>query len=59
MADMEVRFDIYCPTCTHYSEPEEADPCWDCLENPCNEDSRKPTRWEEKDGYSRRNKTCR
>ncbi len=43
----EVFFDVYCPTCEHWSEnendPESA--CWDCLEAPVNQDSHKPINW--------------
>lgn len=46
----EVFFDVYCPTCEHWSEnendPESA--CWDCLEAPVNQDSHKPINWVEK-----------
>lgn len=41
----EVRFDLYCQTCVHKDVPE-GDPngaCFDCLENPVNTDSHKPT----------------
>jgi hypothetical protein len=47
----EVYFDKYCLSCKHLNE-NESDPesqCWDCLENPTNQDSHKPVNYEEKD----------
>ena len=44
----EVRFDIYCEKCKHGSKPEHFDPCNECLGYPCNENSSKPIKWEEK-----------
>lgn len=43
-----VKFDEYCKTCKHFEKGENEDPCWDCLCNPVNIDSHKPTKWEEK-----------
>ena len=43
----EVDFNKYCPTCKHAKKFEEDDPCWDCLNEPTNIDSRKPVCWEE------------
>lgn len=39
-----VRFDQFCHKCKHKDESE-SDPnsaCWDCLEQPVNQDSRQP-----------------
>lgn len=45
----EVYFDKYCKTCQYEKTKETDDPCYDCLNEPGNVDSHKPTRWEEKD----------
>lgn len=45
----EVYFDKYCKTCKNEKKKETEDPCWDCLAEPGNVDSHKPTRWEEKE----------
>lgn len=45
----EVYFEIYCPKCEHHEKTEQEDPCWDCLNNPVNEYSHKPTHYKEKD----------
>lgn len=42
----EVYFDQYCKTCMHLGVPEELDPCAECLEEPFNQDSHKPVRYE-------------
>ena len=47
MSIKEVRFDIYCQKCKHYSKSEKEDPCWDCLDQGWNEDSHRPLRFEE------------
>lgn len=47
----EVFFDVYCPTCKHKAENED-DPnsaCFDCLEEPANQDSHKPVNWEKQE----------
>lgn len=46
--EKEVYFGDYCKTCKHEKVSEQDDPCYDCLNNPVNEDSHKPVRWEEK-----------
>lgn len=38
----EVRFDIYCKECKHYTKSATDDPCNHCLGNPSNEDSHVP-----------------
>ena len=38
-----VEFDKYCKICKYKDLPETEDPCWDCLENPVNVYSRRPT----------------
>ena len=44
----EVDFEKFCKKCKHEKKKETEQPCHDCLENPMNLHSRKPTRWEEK-----------
>lgn len=44
----EVEFAKYCETCKHKSLKESEDPCYDCLHEPVNLNSRKPIKWEEK-----------
>ena len=46
--DKEVDFAKYCKTCKYGKLPEHEDPCDDCLMHPCNENSHKPVKWEEK-----------
>lgn len=41
----EVYFDQYCKTCAHKDIPESEDPCHECLNNPVNLYSHKPTEW--------------
>lgn len=43
----EVYFDKYCKKCEYKNRPESANPCWDCLEEPANEDSHKPLYFKE------------
>ena len=45
----EVYFDQYCKTCKHFDKKEVDDPCDECLKNPVNTYSHKPTEWEEKE----------
>lgn len=44
----EVYFDQYCKTCKHFGKKETDDPCDECLSNPVNTYSHKPTEWEKK-----------
>lgn len=46
--EKEVYFGDYCKTCKYEKNLESEDPCYDCLNEPVNEDSHKPIRWEEK-----------
>lgn len=44
-----VRFDQYCHKCI-FKDKKESDPnspCWDCLEEPVNQDSRMPVNFKE------------
>ena len=45
----EVFFNEYCPKCKNHDTVETDDPCNECLNEPCNENSHKPVRWEDKD----------
>lgn len=46
--EKEVDFSKYCATCEHEDTPENEHPCDECLEQPSNWGSRKPTMWKEK-----------
>ena len=45
----EVNFHEWCPKCEHYKLEEREDPCHDCLNEPANDDSRKPVMFKEAD----------
>lgn len=45
----EVYFYQYCKTCEYFEIPETEDPCNECLANPSNMCSHKPTNWKEKE----------
>lgn len=45
----EVYFDQYCHTCIHFDKPGYEDPCDDCLSEPVNVYSHKPTKYVEKE----------
>ena len=44
-----VEYEKWCPTCKHLNEPEEEEPCYECLTEPANVDSHKPINWEKGD----------
>ena len=44
----EVYFDQYCKTCKNSELSEDKEPCSECLNEPVNQYSHKPVRWEEK-----------
>lgn len=44
----EVDFKTYCKTCKHEDIPESKDPCFECLDYPYREGTRKPMEWEPK-----------
>lgn len=48
--EKEVYFGDYCKTCKYEKSLESEDPCYDCLNEPVNEDSHKPVCWEDKNG---------
>ena len=43
-----VEFDKWCKECEYYEKKETEDPCFDCLEDPVNEYSHRPTQFKEK-----------
>lgn len=43
-----VEFEKWCPVCAFKDEPEENEPCCDCLEEPVNMNSHKPVMFKEK-----------
>lgn len=43
----EVNFKEWCPKCEHFKLAEHEDPCHDCLNEPVNDDSRKPVMFKE------------
>ena len=45
----EVYFDQYCHTCIHFDKPSCEDPCDECLSEPVNVYSHKPTKYVEKE----------
>ena len=47
----EVEFNEFCKHCEHYDKEEWEDPCWECLENPVNVNSRVPTKFKEFEGH--------
>jgi hypothetical protein len=47
MSEREVYYYEYCPYCVHKDKAEDEDPCYECLDNPVNIDSRKPMRFED------------
>lgn len=44
-----VDFKKYCEKCKHFKKKEVEEPCDECLENPVNLFSHKPTKFEEPD----------
>lgn len=42
-----VEFEQYCPKCKHYEKSAAESPCWECLDQPVNEDSKRPLYFEE------------
>lgn len=44
-----VDFKTFCDICKYKDLKEEDEPCCDCLENPANEDSRRPVYFKEED----------
>lgn len=52
MATKEVYYYKYCKLCKYYDTDETEDPCNDCLDNPSNEDTHKPTGYKRDDKYT-------
>lgn len=48
VTEKEVYYHLYCETCKHKELSEHTYPCLECLENPLNIDSHKPTKYEAK-----------
>lgn len=46
--DKEVHFDEWCPKCINWTKREYEEPCDDCLNYPCNQNSTKPLNFREK-----------
>ena len=44
-----VNYNLYCPNCKHSNRREYEDPCFDCLDEPYNDGSRVPVKFEEKE----------
>lgn len=44
----EVYYDQYCSKCEHANKKEEEEPCAECLNNPVNEWTHRPVKFEEK-----------
>ena len=49
MTEMFVEFDQFCKDCKYYNKAETEEPCYECLTNPVNINSRKPTMFKESD----------
>jgi len=43
-----VDFEKYCATCKYRLNAESDSPCWECLDIPARESSKKPEKWEPK-----------
>ena len=57
----EVYFHEYCKKCKHEKNPENEEPCFECLNEPENLHSHKPVNWEakEKGRWKRRFRSLR
>ena len=44
-----VNFHYWCEKCKHFEKDEKDLPCRECLDEPVNQNSTKPVRWEEKE----------
>lgn len=51
----EVNFHEWCPKCEYFKLEEYEDPCHECLNEPVNDDSRKPMQFKEASSTSKRN----
>lgn len=54
--DKIVEFDKYCKDCEYFDSPDYLDPCHECLNNPSNEDSRKPVNFKKKEKTEKKEK---
>lgn len=49
-----VDFEKYCKKCKHWTKSESESPCWECLEEPSREDSKRPLYFEERETKSQK-----
>lgn len=42
-----VRFDEWCKKCKYFTKTESEDPCWECLDEPINDSTNQPVKFEE------------
>ena len=49
----EVYFDMYCHNCIHFDKVSDEEPCDECLSEPMNIYSHKPTKYVEKEKLKR------
>lgn len=47
LIDKEVNFEEFCPKCEYWKLDDGEDPCNECLAEPNNQNSHKPTRFKE------------
>ena len=52
ITEMFVEFEKFCKDCKYYDKAETEDPCYECLTNPVNINSAKPTMFKEAVGKS-------
>lgn len=45
----EVYFGQFCKKCTHFENMDDEEPCCECLDEPFNQYSHKPVKFEDKD----------
>lgn len=44
-----IEFEQWCPKCKHVEVDEYSEPCFSCIAEPVNVESKKPVKFEEKD----------
>lgn len=54
-----VEFENWCSKCKHYKKDEEDNPCYLCLDEPVNEDSKKPVYYAEDTKKKEKKKNAR
>lgn len=55
--EKEVFFFEWCKKCQYDKQPEDKDPCWDCLNEPMNIESHKPVHFKEKENVDKTKRT--